>query len=168
MDMMRPVTVKVDWTVPDAPVLTHLAAGPIVLDWTDGTPVDYTNPATWGSPKDEIGYKILRATVTGGVAGAFTEIARGLANHVTWTDPTATPGVDYQYQVVAFNEAGDAASNIVDARVGLTVTASSTTITYGDAAPAITPILQPGRPGARDTGQSAPPATTRAIRPAST
>ncbi|HEX3089457.1 MAG TPA: multicopper oxidase domain-containing protein, partial [Ilumatobacteraceae bacterium] len=40
MDMMRPVTVKVPWLTPDAPVLSF-TRGSVILNWTDGTPVNY-------------------------------------------------------------------------------------------------------------------------------
>ncbi len=143
MDMMRPVTVHVSWTVPDAPILTHPLGGPIVLNWTDGTPVDYTNPATWANPKEEIGYKILRATVAGGVPGAFSEVGKALANQTSYTDASALPGNEYQYEVVAYNEAGASTSNAVTAVVGLNITASSATMVYGGTVPTITPIYAP-------------------------
>ena len=60
MDMMRPVTVFVPNAIPDAPVLTF-TRGSVILNWTDGTPVDYLNPATWANPKNEIGFRIERA-----------------------------------------------------------------------------------------------------------
>ncbi len=47
--MMRPVTVHVgSERCRRAPVLTF-TRGSVILDWTDGTPVDYTNPTTWGN-----------------------------------------------------------------------------------------------------------------------
>ena len=52
--------------LPDAPVLTF-TRGSVILNWTDGTPVDYANPATWGNPKNEIGFRIERADVVNGV-----------------------------------------------------------------------------------------------------
>ncbi|MEO8355401.1 MAG: multicopper oxidase domain-containing protein, partial [Chloroflexota bacterium] len=51
MDMMRPVSVYVPRTLPDAPVLTF-TSGSVILNWTDGTPVSITDPATWGNPKN--------------------------------------------------------------------------------------------------------------------
>ena len=69
MDMMRPVTVHVARALPDAPVLSFVR-GSVILNWTDGTPVDYANPASWTNPGTaEIGYRIERAEVTDGVAG---------------------------------------------------------------------------------------------------
>lgn len=141
--MMRPVDVYVPSTLPQAPVLTHTPGGAIVITWTDGTAVAYTDPSTWTSHADEIGYRILRSTDGG---ATFTQAGTALANATSWTDPTAEPGIDYTYQVVAWNEAGDSASNTVVARVGLTVTASSATITFGDAAPVITASYAPAAP----------------------
>ncbi len=146
MDMMRPVSVKVDSEVPDAPVLTRLPGGPVVLGWTDGTLVDYANLATWTDPKDEVGYKILRATLTAGEPGPYTQIGTALANAVSYTDETATLGTVYRYKVVAWNEAGEGVSNTLDASVALVVTASSPTILYGDPVPTITAAYTPDLP----------------------
>ncbi len=111
MDMMRPVTVHVGRELPTAPVLSGTGTGPVNLTWTDGTPVNYTNLATWGGPTMEVGYRIERATVTGGVIGAYAQIGTALANQTTFTDTTAVGGTAYSYRVVAFNAAGDSTSN---------------------------------------------------------
>ncbi len=113
MDMMRPVSVHVANGLPDAPVLTF-TRGSVILNWTDGTPVDYRNPATWGSPKNEIGFKIERALLDiNGNPGAFQVIATALANVTTYTDLTADPAYNYDYRVTAFNKAGNSQSNIL-------------------------------------------------------
>jgi FtsP/CotA-like multicopper oxidase with cupredoxin domain len=113
MDMMRPVTVHVPRAVPAAPVLAF-ARGSVILTWTDGTPVDYTNPASWINPGTaEIGYRVERADVTAGVAGAFSPIATAMANTTTYTDHPVDPTLTYDYRVVAFNAAGDSPSNVV-------------------------------------------------------
>ena len=104
--MMRPVTVQVARQLPGAPVLTF-TRGSVILNWTDGTPVNYLDPATWGNPKNEIGYRIERAEVTDGIAGAYTQIAIGLANTTTYTDLPPDPTITYNYRVMAFNKAGD-------------------------------------------------------------
>ncbi len=59
-----------------APVLSGTGTGPVNLSWTDGTPVNYANPATWPTALGtaEIGYRIERADVTGGVIGAYAQI----------------------------------------------------------------------------------------------
>ena len=39
----------------------------MILNWTDGTPVDYTDPSTWTNPGTaEVGYRVERATVVDG------------------------------------------------------------------------------------------------------
>ena len=42
----------------------------MVLNWTDGTPVDYLTPAFWGNPANEIGYRVERAACNSGAVGA--------------------------------------------------------------------------------------------------
>ena len=112
MDMMRPVTVFVPRAKPDAPVLTF-RRGSVILEWTDGTPVDYSDPETWGSPQNEVGYDIERAEVVGSNTGPFVEIGTALANVTTFTDATAGPTTAYKYRVNAWNAAGDSWSNVV-------------------------------------------------------
>ncbi len=113
MDMMRPVTVHVPRAVPPAPVLAF-RRGSVILEWTDGTPVDYANPSTWTNPGTaEIGYRIERALVTDGVAGPFAEIAKVGANTVTHTDLPADPTQIYDYRVFAYNQAGETSSNVI-------------------------------------------------------
>jgi len=73
-DMMRPIkTNHVAPVVPDAPVLTVASSsGAVNLSWTDGTPATTPFGATgssWGDPKGEMGYRIERAPITGGLGG---------------------------------------------------------------------------------------------------
>ena len=113
MDMMRPVTVHVARALPDAPVLSF-TGGSLDLAWTDGTPVSYLDPATWTNPGTaEIGYRIERADVTAGAAGAYVKIADVPANTTTYTDVPPDPALAYAYQVTAFNAAGDSPSSNV-------------------------------------------------------
>ena len=116
MDMMRPQSVKVPEALPQAPVLTPGAGG--VLSWTDATPVDMTNPDSWtltgaATGTAEVGFKIQRADASGpgGSPGTFTDIGTALANHTSYTVP-ASGGTAY-YRVVAWNAAGETASNAV-------------------------------------------------------
>src|SRR5664279_5109805 len=112
MDMMRPVTVHVPRALAKAPVLTTTAG---VLNWTDGTPVDYTTPSTWTNPGTaEVGYRIERATVTKGVTGSYAVVGKALANQTSYTDTTASLVTSYKYRVVAYNAAGDSVSNVLN------------------------------------------------------
>ena len=45
--MMRPVTVHVAMGTLPAPPVLSFTRGSVILNWTDGTPVDYANPASW-------------------------------------------------------------------------------------------------------------------------
>ena len=76
--------------LPDAPVLSF-TQGSVILSWTDGTPVDYPNPASWVSTKNEIGFRIERADVTGGASGHTRTSGTTLANVTTYTDTRAIP-----------------------------------------------------------------------------
>src|SRR5680860_1841912 len=110
---MRPVTVHVPRALPTAPVLTN-PSGTSILNWTDGTPVAYTAPASWtltgpAVGTAEIGYRIQRAPIVGGVTGTFTDIGSALANATTFTI-TGGAGTN-AYRVVAWNAAGDSPSN---------------------------------------------------------
>lgn len=111
--MMRPVTVKVPRAVPAKPVVTATVNGSVKLDWTDGTPVDYANPATWSNPGTaEIGYRIERAPVSATI-GAYVPLGTALANVTTFTDTPPVPVSPvnaYAYRVIAFNAAGDSSA----------------------------------------------------------
>ncbi|HEY4608899.1 MAG TPA: Ig-like domain repeat protein, partial [Ilumatobacteraceae bacterium] len=113
MDMMRPVTVHVGSVAPDPPLLTFVR-GSVILTWSDGTPVDYADPTTWGNPKNEIGYRIERATQAD---GPYTLIADALANSTRYTDKPSDPTTTYFYRVSAYNQAniatGGTPSNVI-------------------------------------------------------
>jgi len=110
MDMMRPIAVSAPRTLPDAPVINFTRpTSDVVLSWSDGTPVSITDPTTWGSPKNEVGYKIERAPLADGTVGAYARIATTLANVTTYTDTTAGTG-QYAFRVTAWNAAGDSVS----------------------------------------------------------
>jgi hypothetical protein len=112
MDMMRPVSVYVPRELPDAPVLTF-TRGSVILNWTDGTPVSYSDLTTWGNPKNEIGFRIERAVIgNNGQPGAFQVLTTVLANTTTYTDLTPITGQGFSYRVIAFNAAlGESTSN---------------------------------------------------------
>jgi hypothetical protein len=109
MDMMRPLIANVSRLLPDAPVLSFASTGPTVLTWTDGTPFVSTDPASWGSPQNEIGFRVERAD--DGIN--FAVIGTALANQITFTDTTAVLSQPYSYRVTAFNAAGNSPSNVL-------------------------------------------------------
>jgi FtsP/CotA-like multicopper oxidase with cupredoxin domain len=107
-DMMRSYNfqVKVDKPSPSVLTGTRSNAGPVNLTWTDPTPIDYNNIATFGNSSNEVGYNIMRAAVdSNGTVGTFTKVAAVLANNTAYTDTTADPNTSYSYRVDAFNEA---------------------------------------------------------------
>jgi len=114
MDMMRPVTVAVSRVLATPPAVTYAqnaTTGAVTLTWTDGTPVNYLAPATWGSPAGEIGFRVERAPVDRrGRVGTYDTIGTTLANVTTFTDATAVLGTVYSFRVVAFNAAGNSTS----------------------------------------------------------
>jgi FtsP/CotA-like multicopper oxidase with cupredoxin domain len=91
MDMMRPMSFWPARALAAAPVVSFSrVGGQVNLLWTDGTPV--ADPATWGNPANEVGYRIERAVVTGGIPGAYDPIGTALANATTFSDPAADSG----------------------------------------------------------------------------
>jgi FtsP/CotA-like multicopper oxidase with cupredoxin domain len=114
-DMMRPIVFRVPSTLPSAPALTIAPSGNnVALTWTDGTPVTsvYGPSSNWGNPAAEIGFRIMRATITSGTIGAYSVVATALANSTTFLDTSVAAGNQYSYQVVAFNAAGNSSSNL--------------------------------------------------------
>lgn len=135
MDMMRPLIANVSRALPAAPVVSNTGSNPIVLTWTDGTPVNYATPAFWGDPTNEIGFRIERAIfdLTTSVAGPYAVAGTALANQVTFTDSSADPTLAYSYVVVAYNAAGESrsAALVVRPATPTTTTITAPAITYG-------------------------------------
>ena len=106
-DMMRTYNFQVKVNKPNPSTLsaTRTNGGPTNLTWTDPTAVDYTNIATFGNSANEVGYNIMRATVTNGKVGTYTKVAQVLANSKAYTDTTADKNTSYKYRVDAFNTA---------------------------------------------------------------
>jgi hypothetical protein len=113
-DFRRPVIFNPTVGTPDAPTNLADALGTgVKLAWTDPTPS--LAATTLANPKNELGFKVLTATVTNGaVTGIWgpaldpvTNVAITLpANATSWTEtPVAKPNV--AYAVVASNVAGD-------------------------------------------------------------
>jgi FtsP/CotA-like multicopper oxidase with cupredoxin domain len=109
MDMMRPVIVHVGTQLPAGPSLSAIAAGPqAILNWTDAT--SPSDPATPGNPANEIGFRIERAVITGGIPGTYTAVGYALANSTTHTDAPVF-GASYAYRIAAYNASGASVSN---------------------------------------------------------
>jgi FtsP/CotA-like multicopper oxidase with cupredoxin domain len=112
MDMMRPLKFNVARALPVAPILTVLGGTQASLSWTDATPPTPAYPAVgnfWGNPGNEIAFRIERSAN----GAAFATLATAPANATTFADTTILPSSWYLYRVVAFNAAGDSASNMV-------------------------------------------------------
>lgn len=114
--MMRPIIVKapVAKAAASTASLAYTAAG-AELTWTDPTPPDVVS--TWGNPKNEVGWYIMRAPLAFSAAGKpsvgkYSQVGTALANATAWTDNKVQPGV-YTYMVVAWNAAGNTDSNEV-------------------------------------------------------
>lgn len=129
MDMMRPIKFNVSTAFPQTPILSAAVAGSQVnLTWTDGTPAN--DPATLGNPANEIGFKIMRASVIGGTSSAYTQVGSALANKTSYTDSPSVSG-DYNYQVVAYSVAGSATSTTQVATVAINTSAKNITFNPG-------------------------------------
>ena len=146
MDMMRPVTVHVGRALPDAPALAWSAGG-TTLSWTDGTPVDYLDPVTWASLKNEVGYRVERAEVVSGAPGTWLVMGRVPANRTSFHDGSPLdPAKTYAYRVVAWNAAGDSPSNVhlvsgtPPAIIAVTPAGANVTVVPVDSATGIAPV----------------------------
>jgi fibronectin type 3 domain-containing protein len=127
------VGISITLPVPVAPTALTAAvtAARVTLNWVDNA----TNEAT---------YKVERATVTGGVIGAYAVLNAALPiNTRTFADNSATAGNIYSYRVTAVNATGSSAPILVTANLAgyalaptnLTAVASATrraTLTWVD------------------------------------
>jgi hypothetical protein len=109
-DMMRPMIFVPLTNAPSAPNLSVNTTGGNHLSWNDATPATTLN---LGNTANEVGFKIQRATVTGGNPGPYSIIDTAPANVITYIDGTAAVGTTYSYMVTAWNNAGSANSNAV-------------------------------------------------------
>jgi hypothetical protein len=106
--MMRSYNFQFGTLKPTASVLSGSRGTGVNLTWTDPTPIDYNNIATFGNKSNEVGYNVMRASLTNGKIGAFTKVAAVLANNTSYTDTTADPNTAYAYRIDAFNAATQA------------------------------------------------------------
>jgi FtsP/CotA-like multicopper oxidase with cupredoxin domain len=106
-DMMRPMAISVPTALPIKPVLTVTGTpgGAINLSWTDGTPA----ATSLGNPANEVGFRVERAVGT----GPFVALASALANATSYVDNASVANTASLYRVVAYNAAGESASNFV-------------------------------------------------------
>ncbi|MBI3902520.1 MAG: hypothetical protein HY306_06200 [Nitrosomonadales bacterium] len=112
-DLMRPIVFHPTVAMPDTP--TRLAFNGQTLSWFDATlPM---NPNTRGNPKNEIGFKVERATyvidkkTNSYVPGTYTVLGTAVANANRFVDPGYNYS-DYSYRVTAYNAKGSAAASI--------------------------------------------------------
>ena len=105
MDMMRPIVLKVDSSLPPPFSASAARAGEnVVVSWSDPTPVGYTDLASYGNPGNEIGFNVYRS-----VNGApFVKLNQAAlrANSTSYSDSGAPAGDAYSYRVEAFNAKG--------------------------------------------------------------
>lgn len=118
-DFMRAMVLNVATTVPSAPTLLTATAAPsrANLAWTDNS-------------TDETGFSIQRRTG----AAPFVEIGTTVPNQNHYSDFSLLPGTAYDYQVVAYNQAGNSApSNIASLAATATVQVSGLVSTFDPA-----------------------------------
>ncbi len=123
-DFMRPISVISAPVVPPAPgavAATQSGTGsPIVLTWTDPTPVaaQSANNGTFGNPANELGFLVQRS-----IDGQnWTTVAKAPANATTATDPLLNPvtsGAVYYYQVLGYNAAGSGSPGVLSSANGM-------------------------------------------------
>jgi FtsP/CotA-like multicopper oxidase with cupredoxin domain len=104
MDMMRPMQFNVATVAPGAPVLAEavIDVNQVTLNWIDPTPI--ADPATWGDPTNEIGFRIEVAPLDAfDEPGTFTTVGTALANATGYVDYPLSPPTDFAYRVVAYN-----------------------------------------------------------------
>jgi fibronectin type 3 domain-containing protein len=112
-DFTRPIVFQPTVTRPDAP--SGVAINGTTLTWADPTPAATSK----SNVKNEIGFKILRAD--GGNLTAFKQIGSALANATSFTDTAPPTGMDYAYEVQAWNGANSTSTSGTSAAVAVLV-----------------------------------------------
>jgi len=120
-DMMRPFVLQVPGLAPSAPTgltanVQSSGSSTVTLNWTDNS-------------NNESGFRVERATVTGGVIGSYSPVPPGTVSDIeTFVDTVPAQGQEYAYRIFAFNVIGDsAASNVVTITPGLAPIATTCT-----------------------------------------
>jgi fibronectin type 3 domain-containing protein len=111
-DFTRPIVFSPTVELPAAPTDLKDAMGNGILTWIDPTPAGLA--ATLANPQNEIGFKIMQATLdANGNVGGFTQAVSATgtpvavpANTTSWAQPLPVQPSTV-YAVVAFNAAGD-------------------------------------------------------------
>ncbi|MEI6668039.1 MAG: hypothetical protein WCP29_07775 [Acidobacteriota bacterium] len=155
-DMMRPLVFSVPGVAPGAPTVVSYAKDAnrlVTLTWTDATPYNYstgTPLSTMGNHANEVGFKIVRAPVSGNSGNApsypgtgnnaYAVVGLVPANRTTGatTTTTITNGTrtitanaepstgTYAYRVVAYNATGEGVSAaILSSAAGLPASPSN-------------------------------------------
>jgi FtsP/CotA-like multicopper oxidase with cupredoxin domain len=119
-DFMRPEKLIVATTVPAAPTVLTVnntaVSSRADLAWTDNA----TN---------EVGFEIQRRV--SGSAAPFVTVGKAVPNVWTYSDFTIIPGTAYDYQVIAWNQAGNSLpSNIATLGAVATVSVSGSVYTF--------------------------------------
>jgi FtsP/CotA-like multicopper oxidase with cupredoxin domain len=141
-DLMRPMVYLPNIVASAAVTGVSFDKATGVLSWTDPTPALDANSApvgnTKGNVQNEIGFRVERAVVTSNaVVGTFTPLTANspvvdsrvntLANATSFKDVPAA-NTDYQYRVVAVNEAGETISTAVASLAQAPAAATSLTV----------------------------------------
>ncbi|MEI8170071.1 MAG: multicopper oxidase domain-containing protein [Rhodoferax sp.] len=108
-DLMRPLVYLPHIAQPGAPTNVKLTGN--LISWTDATPAGAL--LTKGNPGNEIGFRVERTALKNGLAVGWTPVAKvnpyrvnTLANATSLVDSlTVAPNTNYQYRVVAVNQA---------------------------------------------------------------
>lgn len=110
MDMMRPIVLLVDTTLP--PAFTAMASpggGKMNVTWNDPTPVNYANLLTYGNTGNEVGFNVYRST--NGVDFTKLNSVNLPANSTSFAD--ASPVTGGIYKVEAFSAKGSTFTPVV-------------------------------------------------------
>ena len=150
-DLMRPMVFNAVTTQPGVPVISGVTLDPVsgqpVVSWSDPS-----SAATIGDSSAEYGFRVERAMLTDGIAGSFlplptTALFHGpgvntLANATAMTDTQGwTANTDYQYRVVAVNQASSSSTGATASGIFTVASLPSTPLNLA-AAPSVDNVAQ--------------------------